>query len=365
MKVDLLVENIEKYLSLISKALPTHSQVPILSNILIDANKNGLFLKATDLELGVEIKIPAKIEEEGCITVPGKQFIEVISSLPKDKLILTLDKDILKLTCRGNKVSFQTISQDEFPDLYKNKGEEVGRFSKAEFLDIFSYLVFCVSTEDSRPQLTGVYISKRNGLIDFVATDGYRMSIKTLESSKELTEGLIISVRLINEVMSLKNDFDEIIIHVNTAGSQVVFSCGDVTIVGRMIEGAFPDYKKAIPATSSTTLVIGREEFLQNVRLASVFAREDSNILQLEVEGQNMKLLTKSAGVGEGFSEFDVEKKGDDVRIAFNAKYLLDVLKTIQEKNITLKLNSSAEAALFEVGEKKFSHIIMPVQTKD
>lgn len=365
MKVSLLVENIEKFLPLIGKALPTHSQVPILLNLLIAATKDGLYIKATDLDLGIEIKIPAKIEEEGKITVPGRQFIEVMNSLPKDKLTFSLEKETLSISSRGNKVSFQTITAEDFPDLYKSRGEEVARFSKEEFQDIFAYLAFCVSTDEARPQLTGVYISKNEKSIDFVATDGYRMSVNTVEGDKKITNGLIVSVRLINEVLSLKNDFDEIVLFVNKEGSQVIFECGEVVIVGRMIEGAFPDYKKVIPKTSKLTATIDREEFLQNVRLASVFAREDSNILHLEIEGQNLKLSTKSAGVGEGFSEVEIEKKGEDTKIAFNVKYLLDILKTINEKTIILKLNNSGDAALFEIEGKNFKHVIMPVQVDD
>lgn len=365
MKVTILTENIEPYLPLINKALPTHTQVPILSNILLTAGKNGLILKATDLELGIEINIPAKIEAEGSTTVPGKEFLEVISTLPKDKITLELIKDTLVLQCRGSKVSFNTIAMEEFPGLYKKKGDVVAEFTKSEFVDIFSYLVFAVSTEETRPQLTGVFINKKDEKIDFVATDGYRMSVKTIEggSKKDISQGLIISVKLISEVMGLKNDKSGILLRVNHAENQVFFEFGDVLFVGRMIEGGFPDYSRVIPKESKTTVVAEREDFLQNVKLASVFAKDQSNVVMLEIKDQVLSLSTRSAGVGEGEMTLDCEKKGSDTKIAFNARYLQELLRTVGSKNITMKLNSGLDSALFEIPESNFKHVIMPVQT--
>lgn len=364
MKVTILTENIEPYLPLINKSLPTNSQIPILSNILLVAKKDGLLLKATDLELGIEVLIPAKIETEGATTVPGKEFVEVINSLPKDKIVLELVKDSLTLRCRGSKVSFNTIAKEEFPELYKSKGEEVARFERGEFMDIFSYLVFAVSTEETRPQLTGIYLNNKNEKIDFVATDGYRMSVKTIDGGerKNISQGLIVSVKLINEVMGLKSEKGEVVLRVNQQENQVVFETGDVVFIGRMIEGGFPDYSRVIPQESKTTTVVDREEFLQNVKLASVFAKDQSNVITVEVKDQSLHLTTRASGVGEGEMTMDCEKKGDDTRIAFSARFLQELLRTVSVKTITMKLNSGLESALFEIPESNFRHVIMPVQ---
>lgn len=367
MKVTILTENIEPYLPLINKSLPTNSQVPILSNILLIAKKDGLLLKATDLELGVEILIPAKIESEGATTVPGKEFIEVLNSLPKDKIVLELVKDTLNLQCRGSRVSFNTITREEFPELYKNKGEIVAEFERKEFVDIFSYLVFAVSSEETRPQLTGVFINKTNDKVDFVATDGYRMSVKTIDGlgKKDISQGLIISVKLINEVMGLKSEKGSIALRVNQQENQVIFETGDVLFVGRMIEGGFPDYTRVIPKESKTVVTVDREEFLQNVKLASVFAKDQSNVVTVEVKDQSLHLTTRASGVGEGEAVVDCEKTGGDTRIAFNARFLQELLKSVDVKTITLKLNSGLESALFEIPESNFRHVIMPIQVDD
>ncbi len=355
-------ENIINYIPLLNKILPSHSQVPILSNIFIEAKSDGLTLKATDLEMGAEIKIPAKIEEEGAVTVPGKEFLEAISSLPKDKIEIEVDHDTMNVRCRDTKVVFNTISKDEFPTLYKGLGEKVAEFSKEEFLDIFSNLTFSVSQEDSRPQLTGVLINPVGEGVDFVSTDGYRMSIRKISGKKtQEKESLIISVKLINEVVALKGD-GRISLYLNKSEGQVVFEVGDVVIIGRMIEGSFPDYERVLPSESSTVVDFERESLLQGVKLVSVFAKDNSNIAMLSVEDKKIIIETKTQGVGEGKAVVECEKSGSDVKIAFNIRYLMDILKNISEKTMVLRLNSSMDPALFEIKEKGFSHVIMPIQ---
>jgi DNA polymerase-3 subunit beta len=362
MKVTILPENITNYIPLLNKILPSHSQVPILSNIFIEAKSDGLTLKATDLEMGTEIKIPAKIEEEGAVTVPGKEFLEAIGSLPKDKIEIEVDKDIMNVKCRDTKVVFNTISKDEFPILYKGLGEKIADFTREEFLDIFSNLTFSVSMEDSRPQLMGVLINPVDSGVDFVSTDGYRMSVRKIGGKKtEEKEGVIVAVKLINEVIALKGE-GSIVLYLNKNEGQVVFEIGDVIIVGRMIEGAFPDYGRVIPKESTTTVNFEREALLQGVKLVSVFAKDSSNIAMLSVEDKKIVIETKTQGVGEGKAVVECEKSGEDVKIAFNIRYLMDILRNVSDKTMILKLNSNMEPALFELEKKGFSHVIMPIQ---
>jgi len=364
MKVTLLPENLINYVPLLNKILPSHSQVPILGNLLLTANENGFYIKATDLEKGVEIKIPAKIESQGSMTVPGKEFLETINSLPKDKVTISLEKDLAVVLCRSNRITFNTIAFEEFPQLYKEKGEKVSDFSREEFLDIFSYLTFSVSSDDIRPQLTGVYIDSRSSGVNFVSTDGYRMSVKQYGKNKNVKKGLIVAVGLLNEVMGLKTE-EIISLYVNTLENQIFFEVGDVLLLGRMIEGDFPDYEKVIPTSAKTVVTFDRDDLLRNVKLASVFARDNSNIATIEIIGGSIKLHTKAQGVGVGEVVTECTKEGDDNKISFNIRFLLDLLKTVVEKDVVLKLNSPVEPALFEVKEKSFLHVIMPIQVED
>jgi len=362
MEVELLTENLERHLPTLVRILPTNSQVPILNNILLVADSSGFYVKATDLELGVIIKIPAKINAEGSVTVPGKQFIETITNLPKDKLLIKLEKEQLRLSIRDNKLTFQTLSALEFPELLKKKGEKIISLKKDTFDHLFDHLSFSASTDDIRPHLTGVYIVKKDTSVDMVTTDGYRLTVKSADSASvtKIEAPIIISMEAISEAMSIKSD--SIDMYINLDESQVVFEGGDVSLVGRLIEGKFPPYEKVIPQNSATKAIVDKDEFIQNIRLANVFAKDQSNIVNLSVEGSSLKLSSKTSGVGEGEFVLDCENEGDDNKIAFNVRYVLDALKNFEGDKITLEINGPLQPAMLTDEKNSFKHIIMPVK---
>lgn len=366
MKVEFLLENLEGFTALLGKTLPVHSQLPILSNILLEAsNEGGFYLSATDLELGVRVKIPAKIIEEGAFTIPGKQFIEIISSLPKDKVVLSQEKDSVILSARDNKIIFQTIPKEEYPNLFEEKGTLMYTFQKGEFESIFSHLTYAASLDESRPILTGICIIQKENHIDFVATDGFRLSLKRIEREKMLkeNESMVVSTKLIHEVLSLKNRSSEFKMYVHAGSNQVIFETDNVVLVGRMISGDYPNYERILPQGNRTHVVVDREGFLQSIKLASVFAKDAANVIKVKIENNVLSMFSRTSGVGEGEIRQDIEQEGDDVEISFNVKYLTDFLKNIDQEDIVMELNSSLEPALFK-GKKEdsFLHIIMPVR---
>lgn len=367
MRVGFLIENTESFLPTLIKILPVHSQIPVLSNVLLEAESDGFYISATNLEIGVRIKIPAKIENVGAITVPGKQFIEALASLPKDKVLISLEKESLVLKCRDNKVVFQTIAREEFPNLFEQKGEKIHAFSEQELKDIFLKLVFAVSLDESRPELTGILLSQKEDRIDFVATDGFRLSLKRFKNKKILEggENLILPARLISEAMSIKTD-KEITMYVYKKANQVLLEAEGVILVGRLINGEFPNYERVIPSESKTTVVADTEDFIQKIRLSSIFARDAANIVKIKIEDGKIKMYTRSSGVGEGEIELEGKQEGDDNEIAFNIKFLSDLLRNISGKTVSMELSSSVEPALFRTEEDRdFLHIIMPVRVQE
>ncbi len=366
MKAQLLIENIEPFLSSLAKALPNHSPVPVLLNILIEATHKGIYISATDLELGIKVKVNGKIDEEGSVTVPGKQFIEIINSLPKGKVTLTYEKEAVTLESSGGKIVLQTIPKEEFPNLFEEKGEKVYSFSKAELKDIFTKIIFAASTDDSRPELTGVYISQKEDHIDFVATDGYRLSLKRV-SGKQILEtdnGIIVSSKFIAEALTLNSDTMDF--YVYSEGNQVLLEADNTILVGRLIQGNFPNYERVIPQEGSTSAVIDIEEFSKSIKLAAVFARESANIVRIRIADKQLSLFSRSSGIGEGDIQIAVEQTGEDNEIAFNVKFLSDLLRVAGEKRITLAINGPLESALFTLEkDTDFLHVIMPVRVQE
>ncbi len=359
MHIEFLKENVEEYLSLFSKILPIHSQIPVLANLLIEANKQGIFISSTNLEIGIKVKIAGKVTTEGATTVPGKQFIEVVLSLPADRVEMVLEKESLKLSCRGNTVSFQTIARDEFPGLFEDRGEEVIVFSAQDLRDAFSGLIFAASMDESRPELTGILLSQKDSKLDLVATDGFRLSLKTIVS-KMSEETLIIPAKLIAESMSLK---DKISLYVNKKANQVIFETEDVVLVGRVIAGNFPNYGKVIPTTSKTIIHFDAAEMAQKLKLISIFARDTANVVKVKIEGGRMTMHAAASGVGQGDIELEGKQEGEENEIAFNVKFLMDFLKNTSAKEISMQVSSPIEPALFKVdNDPDFLHVIMPVR---
>lgn len=366
MKVEFLVENLENLLPVINKFIPTNSQIPILSNLLLEAGKEGFFIYATNLETGIKIKIPAKIEKEGSITVPGKQLIEIISSFPKDKVSVELTDKGLNLRCRDSQVTLQTIPRDEFPNIYDDKGEELHIFQNEELKDIFSKIVFSASIDESRPELTGILFSQKKEGLDVVATDGFRLSIKKLRGKKILEEigSLILPAKLISEAISLKSD--KVVMYVYKKANQVILEAENIILVGRLINGDFPNYERVIPGSSTTEISVDREEFIQKIRLSSIFARESANIVKAEVKEGKIKLSASSSGLGEGEASIEGKQTGGACEIAFNVKFLNDFLKSATEKVIVMSLTNGVEPALFKTeGDPDYIHIIMPVRVQE
>lgn len=360
MKAEFLIENIEGYLSILSKILPIHSQIPVLANLLIEANKEGIYISSTNLETGVRVHLSAKVEEEGATTVPGKQFIEALSSLPKDKVLLTQEKDTIKLTCRGDSVSFQTIARDEFPSIYEEKGEKIVEFSEEELRKTFSSLIFAASLDESRPELTGVLLSQKEDEVDFVATDGFRLSFEKVKNKKIIEEdSLILPSKVIAEALSLKSP---VAVFVYKKANQVIFEAEDIILVSRLISGNFPNYQKVIPMNSKTKISFDVAEFAQKLRLISIFARDTANVVRVRISEGKIIMKAASAGVGEGDIEIEGKQEGEENEIAFNIKFLSDLLKNTEAKEISMQVSSPIEPALFKTEDPNFLHVIMPVR---
>lgn len=365
MKAGFLIENIEKFLPTLAKILPVHSQVPVLANLLIETTPEGIFIYATNLEIGVRVKIPAKVEAEGKTTVPGKQFLEALASLPKDKATIELDKGTLTLMCRDNTIHFQTITSSEFPTIFEEKGDKIHEFSEKEFASLFSGLIFAASLDDARPELTGILVSPKEGETDFVATDGFRLSVKRVKEAGVVSKDqLIIPSRLIAEAMSFKSS--TISMYVYDKSKQIIFEVEDALLVGRLIAGNFPNYERVIPKDSKTTIHLDVQEFLQKLKLAGIFARDSANIIQTKISDGKLSLQAKAAGVGEGDVFLNGEQEGEANEIAFNIKFLNDLLKNIDSKIIKMQVSSPVEPAMFTISEDpSFTHIIMPVRVQE
>lgn len=368
MIVNFLTNTLQNNISLLGKIVPAHSQIPVLSSILLDATGDMFTMSSTDLEFGVRIVIPAKIEKEGGVLVPGKQFIETLSLLSSGKVKLELVSDQVILTTDTSTFKFQVMPKDDFPRLFEDKGEKTSEYTQEEFSGIFSKLLYAVSQDEARPHLTGIYMVKNGEGVDYVATDGYRMSLKRVLSDRnagKLEAGLIMSQRLISEGLAQKGA-SALSLYVYPKGNQTILETEGCVLVGRMIEGTYPDYEKAIPKDSKTKIELKKSEFIEVLRSSSVFARENANIVHVHISLGKLTISVSSSSLGESKAVVEGIQTGDDNDIAFNIKFVLDFLKSVNGEKVTLQVNSSVEPALFTTEEdREYFHVIMPVRIQE
>lgn len=373
MKLHVLTENLQKKLPFINHAVSTKSQLPILLNVLLEAKEGKFKIQATDLEIGIEIEIPANIEEEGSITIQAKLFSELIATLPPGKLTIQTKDTIVEVASNKSKSVFQTIPANEFPKLYQEKGEEVVVIKKEKIQEDFGKVVFAASLDIARPALSGVLIKKADGeetRFLIVATDGYRLSLKHHTSDLtqrgiSLEKPILIPSRVMREVIGMKSDGGDISMFVAEKSNQVLFSQGDTTLVGRLIEADFPNYERIIPHDFGTKVTFEREELQKAVKVCALFARETANIVKLSFQEGKIIVSANTPNIGENIVEVDAKLQGEENAIAFNAKYLLDLFSSVPADEMQFEMSGPLSPGVFKIIEDPtFLHLIMPIRVQ-
>lgn len=369
MKVSVLQENLIKALASSVRVVGNKPQIPILSHVLLRATKSGLEVQATNLELGWKGFVGASVTEEGEITVPVKTLFELVGNLGTGKMELATDNSQLKVLSSGVKASVNGSGAEEFPVLPSFEKEEAMFFESVIVKNLIEKSIFASASDESRPVLTGVLIKINEGKIEFVGTDGFRLSqVVASVGSSVVIKDLLIPSKSLGELSRLIDDtISEIGMYVSIDTNQVIFRAGEVELSTRLISGNFPDYRKIMPPDGEIVAELAKEDLVRAIKIASVFARESSNIVKLEIKGGQLVVSANAAQVGDNEVIVDAKVKGEVV-MAFNFRYILDYLNVLVGSNLVLKSNGSLAASLWSGQETKgyeFKHVIMPVRVEE
>ncbi|MDP2637624.1 MAG: DNA polymerase III subunit beta [Candidatus Levybacteria bacterium] len=373
MRVSLLSENLQKKINFVNHAISTKSQLPILLNIFMEAKDGKFSISTTDLEIGIIIEVPAKIEEEGAITVPAKTFTELVSTIPAGKISLETTPEGLSLVGEKTKTFFQTTPAEEFPKLYEEKGKEVMVLKKDSVENDFSKVAFAASIDSERPALSGVLVREEGDGFLMVATDGYRLSLKrqALNSiKKEKGEGdisMLVPARVIRELVQAGKDImhEDVGVFISKEKNQIIFSQGETTLIGRLIEAEFPNYEKIIPTDFSTKTIFERQDLQKAIKASYVFARQTAGIVKLSIGKNKITVSANAPSVGSNTVEIDAKTDGEENDIAFNARYLLDCLANSTSETMSFEMTGPLNPGVFkEADDPSFMHLIMPIRVQ-
>jgi DNA polymerase-3 subunit beta len=380
-KVSCLQENLAWGLAIVGRAVASRSTLPVLGNVMLTTDGGRLKLSATNLEIGVNCWVGAKVEEEGATTVPARLLIDFVNSLPPEQIdmALTVRTQELNLRCSRFEANIKGIDAQEFPIIpTADDGDSFIRLERESLRRMIDQVAFAAATDESRPILTGVLVKFEADRLVMAAADGFRLSVRSEPIPELTTEAIsvIIPARALTELARITapsgptteegEQFVEVM--VTPERNQILFHMKDIDLVSQLIEGNFPDYNQIIPKEHATRTILDVAPFLKAVKVSFLFAREAANIVRLQIEpggelspGQLVMTAT-SAELGNNVSDMDAVVEGEPVEIAFNARYLIDVLSIIDTAKVTLETtNASSPGLLQPVGDQSFTHVIMPM----
>ena len=373
MKVTVLQESLAHGLSIVSRAVSPRSTLPVLSNVLIASDDGRLRLSATNLELGITCWIGAKIEEEGSTTVPARTFVDLVGTLPQEQVSLNLATatQTLNVRCGSSNTDIKCIDAQEFPPLPAPEMEGAILLNVADFKDMISQVVLAASVDEARPVLMGVLVTVEKDAITMAAADGFRLSVRkgTLSQPALQPVTAIIPARALGELARVASDGNEVISMVMPKGrGQVVFRMKEVEVVSQLIDGTFPDYQQIIPRSYKSRTILSTPALLKACKQAEIFAREGSNVARLDIKSAGdlepgaVEISAQSEETGSNETIVAATIDGVGLLIAFNVKYLREVLEVIKSPNVVLETSASnAPGVIRPVGDDNFLHVIMPM----
>jgi len=371
MKVQVLQENLQRGLSIVGRAVATRSTLPITANVLLMTDQGRLKLAATDLDIAISAWVGAKIDEEGATTVPSRLISDFVTSLPPATVNLEIpDRSRqVKLECARNESTINAMDAEDFPRIQSITDGVSMELDPKALRKAIERVEFAAASDDSRPVLTGVHIKAEGQRLTFASADGFRLAVSdvTLASAPAETIEVIIPARALRELARLVGEANEPVeMRVNPQRTQVQFTMTDVELVAQLIQGTFPNYSQLIPAEYNTRCIVNVDEFKREARIAAIFARDGSGIIRLQMQpGDGMPgKLTISARadeIGDNMGEIDAKVEGDASKIAFNSRYLQDVLNALSGE-VALEMTSPSSQGVFRpIGETDYVHVVMPM----
>lgn len=372
MKASVTQQQLAHGLSVVSRAVSPRSTLPVLANILVATDEGRLRLSATNLELGISCWIPASIEEEGSITVPARTFNDLVNNLPSDRVQLTLNSRTQSLNVRSGSSNsdIKGIDANEFPPMPVPDFSDGVEFKVSDFKEMIQQVAFAASSDEARPVLQGVMVTLQDSEVTMAATDGFRISVRKAALAAPLGKpiNILVPARALAELARIASDPEACVtMHIPSGRGQVIFHLKDAELVSQLVEGNFPDYRAIVPRSTRTHTVLNTSSLLNACKQAEIIAREGNNVIRMNIQGQEdapgvVEITAQTEETGTNEVKVDANVDGPALLIAFNVKFLREVLDVIKTPSVALETNANTTPALIKpIGDENFIHVIMPM----
>ena len=351
-------------------AVATKTTLPILSNILLEAQKGKLIFSSTDLDIGIIYQADADIIEDGTITIPAKRFSDIVKELPEGQISVTVRKNYnMVIDCGSCSFRLIGLPKEEFPAIPKFNNKESVTLEQSLLKKILKKVSFAMSRDETRYVLNGTLFFLKNKILRLVATDGRRLALAEIKTNLNLDKKeVIIPTKTINELNKILKDEGAVTIYFSE--NQVAFELNNTIIISRLIEGEFPNYEQVIPKEKakdeSEKITIEKSNFLAAIKRASLFTSPDSQSIKIDVFKNKLVISKMTPDIGEVKDEIVMDYKGNELTVGFNPHYLVDVLKVLNEDNVDFELINADKPGVFREkleGDNGFYvYIVLPMQ---
>ena len=366
MRIECSQEKLKRAVGLAEKISGKHLTLPVLSCILLEAKKNNsLIIKATNLDLGIEIIIPAKVDEEGIVAVPANTLASFIGSISDTEQSVKFNLQTSNIKINTNKTSgvIKTISHEDFPNIPRVSQENSFTLNTHDFVKGLKSVWYSSSVSSIKPELSSVYIYCEGEFVVFVATDSFRLAEKRVKIKKSKDFGtILIPYKNIPEILRVLEALEgEVEIELDK--NQISFSQNEVYLLSRVIDGVFPDYKQIIPKQILTEVVILKQDLVNALKISNIFSDKFNQInIKVDPEAKKCEIRTKNSDIGENLTVIDTVVTGEAIDINFNYKYIIDCFQSIDSDSVTLIFNGlHRPLVIIPVSDTTFRYIVMPM----
>ncbi len=356
---DVVLEGLQKIQSVVS----TRTTLPILQNILLKADKEKLWLSATDLEVSVRTGIAAEVSKAGGTTLPARRIFSIFRELPASDIEIEVDdKDVASIHCGASFFKIVGISEDEFPPLPKFEGGRAYTIDQGVFKTMLSNTSYAASTDESRYILNGVLLSFKGDKLTVVATDGRRMALfeQEVEFPKNAEGDIVLPFKTVDELLKTLKDSGPL--KIVATDNQISFEFDEMLIVSKLVEGTYPNFRQVIPAQCEERVAIEREALLTALRRVALIASEKSNSVKLSFGKNKLEISATSPEVGESRENLPVKYAGKTITVAFNPEFLMDPLRTIAKEEIFIEMTDDLSPGVIKT-DLPFLYVLMPMRT--
>ena len=368
MKAHLPRKKLYEAVQIASRAVTGRSSLPILANVYMKGEGEALTLIATDLEMGIECMVAAQIDEPGKVTAPAKILGEILATLPDAEVTMELsEKGGLKVTCGTSDYDILTLPADEFPLLPEVEGHARVTLPQHKLRQMIRQTIYAVSTDDTRPIMTGLLLMVKAEEMKFVATDTHRLALRSAAVPGATGEAYaIVPSRAMNELQRMLSGEDDLPVDIIIAENQIKFATDHTTLISRLIEGQFPNFERVIPKEYQKKWSLQADTLQDAVRRAAIVARENANRVVFKTIDDRLAIRSESGTIGKAYEEVDLVREGEDLEIAFNARYLLDTIATVDTDGLDIELQGPLNPGVVKPSDgENYLCIIMPMQLGD